>query len=386
MRPIFFAPEGASLPSAEQRARLARHLAWARARYTELLGGRDSLALDTGTVVVQGRMPPAFYRGRPEDGVPEIVAELLDHFRVSRFSCPWVLVVVVMNPRDDFPTGGGRPLNGGLGTGGGLVVLSSFALDRVPNVQSTIQHELGHAFGLPHADGYGRDMRTDPSLMSYNPAHHTDGFRPSGTPGVLVAEDVRALARNRRVLAKLAFDPVRDVPTRRAIAPDIVTLGPMTIPGHPDARVGVTTRSGEAYGSRASNVVQGEIRASAGPGVTFDASRMWHSDSSATGWVGLELTFPVSVTLSRLAIYTQHSGRYHAARRVRVTLADAGREASVAEADLAGPEAEVAFAPAHGRRWRVSLLAGESGQVGVRGLRFFSGEDEVFPPAVPTAR
>ncbi|MEK6610036.1 MAG: hypothetical protein AABZ35_03850, partial [Gemmatimonadota bacterium] len=186
MRPIFFAPEGASLPSAEQRARLARHLAWARARYTELLGGRDSLALDTATVVVQGRMPPAFYRGRPEDGVPEIVAELLDHFRVSRFSCPWVLVVVVMNPRDDFPTGGGRPLNGGLGTGGGLVVLSSFALDRVPNVQSTIQHELGHAFGLPHADGYGRDMRTDPSLMSYNPAHHTDGFRPSGTPGVLV--------------------------------------------------------------------------------------------------------------------------------------------------------------------------------------------------------
>ncbi len=387
MRPVFFVPAGEAGPSSDQRARLARHLAWARARYPDLLGPSGAFALDTSAAaVVSGRRPAAFYRSRPEDGVPEIVAELLDHFRVSRFVCPWVFAIVVMNPRDDYPTGGGRPLSGGLDTGGGLVVLSSFALDRIPFVQSTLQHELGHAAGLPHVDVYGRDMRSDPSLMSHNPTHHTDGFRPAATPGLFTAEDVRALARNQRLFPGLRFDPARHAPAAHAIAPDIITLGPMYIPGHPEARIAVTTPSGEAYGSRASNVVQGEIRPNVGPGVTFDAGRMWHSDSSASGWVELVLTFPVHVTLSRIVVYTQHSGRYHAARRIRVWTGEVAGESLVTGADLAGPDAEVAFAPARGRRWRIALESADRGQVTVRGLQFFSGDEEVFPPAVPSPR
>jgi hypothetical protein len=388
VRPVFFAPVGEPGPSSDQRARLARHLAWARARYAQLLGPGGAFALDTSAAaVVSGRRPAAFYRSRGEDGVPEIVAELLDHFRVSRFASPWVFVIVVMNPRDDYPTGGGGPLNGGLDTGGGLVVLSSFALDRVTHVQSTLQHELGHAAGLVHADWYGRDMRTDPSLMSWDSAHHTDGFRDAATPGLFTAEDVRALARNQRLFPGLRFDPARHAPAAHAIAPGIVTFKvTMSIPGHPEARIAVTTPSGEAYGTRASNVVQGEIRPNVGPGVTFDAASMWHSDSSPSGWVELVLTFPVPVTLSRIAVHTQHSGRYHAARRIRIWTGEVAGESLVTDADLASPDAEVAFAPARGRRWRIALESADRGQVTVRGLRFFSGDAEVFPPLVPPPR
>ncbi len=94
-----------------------------------------------------------------------------------------------MNPNDGWPAGGGRPFNGGFNTGGGIVIMSSNGLDRAPNFQSTLQHELGHAFGLPHVDVYGYDMQTNMSMMSYNPSHHTNGFEPSATPGRFIPED-----------------------------------------------------------------------------------------------------------------------------------------------------------------------------------------------------
>ena len=75
-------------------------------------------------------------------------------------------------------------------------------------------------------------MGTNPSLMSYNPTHHTQGFEPSKTPGILIAEDVRALALNRRVFPRLRFDAKTDVPQGYTMQ-KIVTLGPMEIPGHP---------------------------------------------------------------------------------------------------------------------------------------------------------
>lgn len=361
VRPVFLVPAGAANPTNDQRTRLLRHLQLARGRYTEMLGGRDSFALDTAVFVAPLAHPLPYYRRRPEDGAPDFAGELLDRLQVSRFACPWILVAVVINGDDDFPVGGGRPLNGGLNAGGGIVVLSSYALDRIPNVQSTIQHELGHAFGLPHVDVYGRDMRTDASLMSYNPSHHTNGFALSRTPGILVPTDVRALTKNRRVFARLPVDAT----------PGDIVLGPMDITGHPAARIAVTTPSGEAYGSHAGSAVEGEILPSAGPGVTFDASRMWHSDSTTTGWVTLDFEFPVPVTLSGVSVHTQHSGLYHAARRARVHLV-AGDNVSLVVVDtaLAGPDAVVAFMPTTGRRWRVELQAGPSGFVVVRGIRF----------------
>ena len=72
-------------------------------------------------------------------------------------------------------------------------------------------------------------MKTNPSIMSYNPAHHTNGFDPSPTPGTLIPEDLRGLAKNQRVFPGLRFDPRRDVPAGYHLHP-LVKLGPMELP------------------------------------------------------------------------------------------------------------------------------------------------------------
>ena len=90
--------------------------------------------------------------------------------------------------------------------------MSSFALDRIPNFQSTLQHEIAHTCGLPHVDVYGYGMKTSRSIMAYNPAHKTKGFQPAREPGILIPEDRRGLALCTRMFAKLKFDANRDLP------------------------------------------------------------------------------------------------------------------------------------------------------------------------------
>jgi hypothetical protein len=289
-----------------------------------------------------------------------------------------------MNPKDDFPNGGGRSLNGGFNTGGGIVELSSYALDKIPNVQSTIQHELAHSFGLPHVDVYGYDMKSNDSIMSYNPKHHTKAFAPSATPGKLIPEDLRGLSFNHRVFSKLRFDRERDVPAGYALAERIVTLGPMQIPGQPDL-VKVTTEAGEDFGSKVGNIVQHQILPSKNVGkVMYDASNMWQSAKSTTGWVAVDVTFPFAVELTRVGIHSQHSGQYNPAKAARIAVQVENRQfTKLVEADLKAVDDTVAFEKTKGQVWRFEFQAGESGCVVLRGLQFFSGDDELFPPQVP---
>jgi hypothetical protein len=234
--PVFFVAKDESPPTKRQEASLQKHVTWAQTRYKQMLKGRGTFALAAGEPqVYHAEHDAVYYRAQSEGAAPQIVDELLRRYKYNRYNCPLIFVAIVMNPRDAYPGGGARPFNGGINSGGGIVEMSSYGLDRAPNFQSTLQHELGHAFGLPHVDAYGYDMEKNPSLMSYNPKHHTDGFKPSKTPGILIAEDIRALALNRRVFPRLRFDPKTDVPQGYTMQ-RIVTLGPMNIPGHPIVR------------------------------------------------------------------------------------------------------------------------------------------------------
>lgn len=229
--PIFFVPQGELEPSQEQISSLMRHLEWTRTRYLELMHNKDSFAIaDAKQKIYLSKHPLAFYRELPENAAPQFVSELLADLKYNRYTCPYILLFVVMNPHDGFPGGGGRPLNGGFNTGGGVVILSSSGLDSSRNFQSTLQHELGHSFGLVHVDCYEYDMTKCNSIMSYNPMHHTDGFTPSRTPGVFLPEDLRGLASNTRAFPKFRYDPKRDVPRGYSLK-GIFGLGPMTIPG-----------------------------------------------------------------------------------------------------------------------------------------------------------
>ena len=231
--PVFFVAKGEASPTKQQTANLEKHIAWTQKRYKQMLKGRDTFALAAERPQVYVAEHDAdYYRSQPEGAAPQMADELLRHYKYNRYNCPLVFAAVFMNSREDFPVGGARPFNGGINTGGGIVEVSSYGLDKCPNFQSTLQHELGHAFGLPHVDAYGYSMLANPSIMSYNPAHHTNGFKPSATPGDMIPEDIRALALNRRVFPRLRFDSKNDVPQGYAMQ-KIVVLGPMEIPGHP---------------------------------------------------------------------------------------------------------------------------------------------------------
>jgi hypothetical protein len=381
--PVFLVPQGEPLPSPQQEADLMAHVLWSRERFHEMLGCRSTFAIAGGSPhVYHGNHTIEYYEQQPEQSAPLWTSELLDHYGHDRFTNPYIFLIIVMNPAANFPVGGGRPCNGGFNTGGGIVIMSSFALDHIPNFQSTLQHELGHAFGLPHVDVYGYDMQTNDSIMSYNPAHHTNGFEPSPTPGILIPEDIRGLAYNDRVLPRLAFDPAADVPPGYDPAPP-VWLGPMTIPRQVDNAVVAATPSGEAYGSSIQNVVHGQIKPSAGPGITFDPATMWHSAVSESGWVTIRLVFPLPVHVDRWVIHSQHSGAYHAAEHAQILAWIEGKEVVVADQPLETVDAEVVFEAAESDAWTVHLEAGTSQQVVVRGLQFRLGDLEVFPPFIP---
>jgi hypothetical protein len=248
--PVFFVPQDQDDPTPSQRRALIRHLRWAQARFERLLDGASTFELARKSAeVYRAHYPLAVYRSLKDDAA-QYVSELLAAYGVNRFTCPYVFVVILVNPCEDTPAGGGRPCNGGFNRGSGVLIMSSYGLERATPFQSTLRHELGHSFGLPHVDVYGDSMGRSRSIMSYNVLHHTAGFRPSEHPGGLIPEDVRALAANDRVFANLEFDPKTDAKSyrlRRAVA-----LGPMEIPDEarfvasgPRRGAGLTLRRGK---------------------------------------------------------------------------------------------------------------------------------------------
>jgi hypothetical protein len=268
------------------------------------------------------------------------------------------------------------------------VILSSSGLDASPNVQSTLQHEIGHSFGLPHVDTYDYNMASSPSIMSYNPGHHTSGFRPSATPGRLIPEDLRGLGLNRRVFPVLRFDPQQDVPPGYRLA-KLVWLDPMTIPGQPPYAPALKTPSGEDFGTAVGNIVgqrvepSVEVRGASRAIQSFNSKTMWQSGPSDSGWVMIEASFPANVTLSGIGIHSQHSAKYHAADGVRVEAQGQRGYKLVAEQPLESIDSIAKFRPTRARVWHLYFHAADGHVVVLRGLRFFSQSGEITPPIVP---
>ncbi len=382
VKPVFFLPRGESAPTPDESRALADHLAWCQKRYREMLGGRDTFTLDNqAPLVYLSRSSLAELKAAPEMGAPRVVGELFEATKSNRLDCPYVFVVVVMNEADNFPAGGGRPFNGGFNTGGGIVILSSFALGKLPNFQSTLQHELGHAFGLPHIDVYGQDMGKSPSIMSYNPSHHTRGMQPSASPGTLVREDLVGLAINRRAFPNLATALAGPEPSRTA-RPRLVALGPMTVDGQPAYELAIASESGEAFGTKVANLVQKPILPSAGG--RFDATAMWQSAPSPVGVATVIVTFPVPVTLTAVGVHSQHTGVYNAADHMQAQVYLRNGLQLVADSPLQATDALVPIAkPTTAKIWRFSFHAENNKEVTLRGLQFFNRGGELFPPQIP---
>jgi hypothetical protein len=231
-------------------------------------------------------------------------------------------------------------------------------------------------------------MGKSPSLMSYNPKHHTSGFTPAAEPGQLMPEERRGLALNQRAFPGLMFDPRRDIPAGSQIA-DLAWIPPMNIPGQPPYAPVLMTNSGEDFGSSVKSIVGGRILPSASPVVggkqTFSGKAMWQSRPAGAngGWVMVDVVFPTAVTLTKLGVHSQHSGQYHAADQLRVEVASADGFFPIGETALEAIDQIVPIPPNTARSWRFWFHAADGEAVVLRGLRFFGRRGEILPPVVP---
>ena len=221
VRPVLFLPRESRLAS-DEAARsgelLLRHLAVAREHYRAILV-TSTFAVALGRPeVFQSAEPDAFFAGLgPEDrpdSAHRILREILQARGEDRYSARSVFLVVYVRPgggpagvRNQF--GGGRSINGSPGSGGGYVEMeySSLLRDAPYPFQSTLVHELGHAFGLTHSTIFGQPLESGSSIMSYNQRHWSKGLQQSDDPGTLMPEEILVLAGNRAIFPGLVFDP-----------------------------------------------------------------------------------------------------------------------------------------------------------------------------------
>jgi hypothetical protein len=341
-------------------------------------------------------------------GVETILAELLsapfdDGQRYTRYTLPYCLSVVMVDPARAWGAGGGRVLNGETNLGGGILVMPHWHYDE-GQLTSTLVHELGHTFGLVHCwDRAGSerfkstplyecyyDQYKSVSVMGYRASNQTNETDPARVPGCLLGDEIHALTGNKNLLPDLFFNSASDFdcpPASRNCPPHDGVLreaymGPMHMAW---CTTGFESWIGGGAASRLNDTPSRWILSSH-PGVGFDGEHMWHSSqANEAGWVSVDVTFPMALTLNRVLVYTEHSGQDHRAHEVQVEKQTRGAFKPVVHALMLHRDADIEFPSAKAQRWRIAFKAGPSGQVVVRGLRFFLGDEEWFPPLGPHA-
>lgn len=214
VRPLLYLPSDGALDSEDASLELLdRHLAAAQGFYRSLLV-TDTFCVSPAEVHRSTRATAEYQQA---DSAHLMTSSLLAADGEDRNRSRSVFVAVFVRAAS-LPCGagtaclgGGRTFNGYPGSGGGIVQLehTSLTADAPYPFQSTIAHELGHGFGLVHADCFGEDMASSASIMSYDPSHHSAGLEPSATPGDLLPEERFLLASNALAFPAFQFDAGR---------------------------------------------------------------------------------------------------------------------------------------------------------------------------------
>jgi hypothetical protein len=378
--PVFFVAKNANTPTDQQKTDLIRHLKWSQSRYLELLSNRSTFSIaDTIPLVYKSQQNTDYY---VQNGAADnFASELMDYFGDNRYSCPFIFLVVFMNDGSDFPAGGARPFNGGYNTGGGVVQLSSYAMSKTANFQSTLQHELGHSFGLPHVDVYGYDMGTNMSFMSYNPLHLTNWFNPSATPGIMIPEDIRGLALNNLAFPNLEFDPQKDIPSGYTMA-GIVQLGIEEIPKQP--YINVSSPAGSQFGTDIKNTLY-FIPTATQDGNTLRVDLCWLSEFLPDGWADVIYNFPEQVFLGGIYLHSGFGADpfYHDVDSIKIYIDSSGSYRQVTIKNVETVDSYISFDQIKTNKVKVRLKAKNGESVCLRGIGFYYKGDELFPPYVP---
>lgn len=391
VQPLFFVPQDQLPPTKAQISKLHKHVRICQKRYKQMLSGRDTFEIAGRPQVVHYDSTLATLKKQIETHEGQLSAYLLSQlfpkYKVNRFNCPYVFIVVVMNPKEAWPTASGRPINLGFNSGGGIATFSSSKLDAEKSVfQGSLQHELGHALGLLHVESYGYDQYANKSIMSYSKSNYWTNFRPPKDPSILIPEDIRVLAMNKRVFPKLYFDTGKDVLEGYRLCNTIVRFSfEPTIPGQKPYEIKLSTMSGEEGGTKVGNVVQAWVKGNrkTRTGIGLVANNMWMSGKKDSGWIDLMLEFPIAVRMNMIRVQSQCGGGNHPIMAIRVEANTSDFVEVARREEPLGDEEDISFKEIKAKQWRLHFLPDDSRQVVIRGLEFYSSQGEFFCQKYP---
>lgn len=387
--PVFFVPNDQRPPTKEQIFKLHKHVRIAQKQYKRMLLGRDTFEIAGLPRVFNYHSNLATLKKEVEEHQLSayLLSQLLPEFNVNRFNCPYVFIVVIMNPKEAWPTASGRVINPGLNSGGGIATFSSIKLDAVKSVfQGSLLHEFGHALCLLHADAYGYDQYSSKSIMAYSKSNWWTNFNPPKNPSILLPEEIRHLAMNKRAFPNLYFDPEKDIPKGYSFHWSVHRFSNnFIIPGQLMYDVKLTTASGQENDTKASNIALTLVKSNrkAKKGIGLVANNMWMSGKKVNGWIDLDIEFPVPVRMNKILIESQCGGGYGPVQGVRVE-ANTGDYIELARNEKPfSDEQAISFNETRAKQWRLHFLPGESKQIVLRGLRFYSSRGEFFCQLYP---
>ncbi len=390
VQPLFLVPQGQPEPTKEQISKLHKHMRVSQKRFKQMLSGRDTFEIAGRPKIVHSDLTLETFKNDVTKMKlnTHLLNQFFSEFGLNRFNCPYVFFVIFMNPNGNWPGGSGRPINPGFNGGGGIAIFTSKRIDDInTSVQGSIQHELGHAFGLTHVTGYGYDQYNNRSIMSYEKVQVWKNFIPPRNPSILIPEDIRALAMNKRVFPNLYYDPKKDVPEGYKLCRSIPRIGfNSDLPGRKPYKIKLSTTSGEEGGTKAGNVVhtfvKGNRKARTGNGLV--ASNMWMSGKKDSGWIDLVLEFPIAVRMNSIRVQSQCGGGNHPIMAIRVEANTSDFVEVARREEPLGDEEDISFKETKAKQWRLHFLPDDSGQVVIRGLGFYSSQGEFFCQKYPT--
>jgi hypothetical protein len=189
--------------------------------------------VDGDPLVYAAKHPHSYYIAhftREPNEMELMVRELFDWLGEDRYSSRSVYLMIYARPSahalpaplrypiDDNYFGHGDTFNGPPNTGGGVIQLElQYLTDDYPFL-STLIHELGHAFGLPHADCYGYNMGTNGSMMASNSRLWSNGFDLSVPPPIFNPEEYLILSQNKLAFPNFNFIPALHNPRGKSLA------------------------------------------------------------------------------------------------------------------------------------------------------------------------